>query len=298
LEITKREVEEIDLSIAAKEREIENQEKNHLIELRMYQQRVKHLEYEHENNVIKIKKENVEFQVAETMHFSTEEESIIKSRQQLDHKRREDSNTSAMKVLDEKENNKQAVILQRKQFEDAINNLRARCERRLSELESDLELKFRVDEHELEERKNKHINELIRNHDKAFNEMKTYYNEITKDNLQLIRELQKQVEVKKLQATETKLKIAFYSSENLKLSEPLKEKRLRIAELQLKLKERSKDRMNLSNSKLRLRELDRDSKEVRHHDHITFIALAVANDAWCVLAPDQTNVSAGGVWSR
>jgi hypothetical protein len=41
--------------------------------------------------------------------------------------------------------------------------------------------------HELEERKNLHINELINNHEKAFKELKKYYNEITAENLNLIK---------------------------------------------------------------------------------------------------------------
>lgn len=41
----------------------------------------------------------------------------------------------------------------------------------------------KVDIHEIEERKNLHINDLMRNHEKAFGQMKAYYNDITNDNL-------------------------------------------------------------------------------------------------------------------
>jgi hypothetical protein len=43
--------------------------------------------------------------------------------------------------------------------------------------------------HEIEERKNLHINKLVSNHEKAFQEIKEYYYEITKDNLDLIKSL-------------------------------------------------------------------------------------------------------------
>lgn len=58
-----------------------------------------------------------------------------------------------------------------------------------AQLEDDLELRRKVDMHEMEERKNLHINDLMRNHDKAFRQMKTYYNDITNDNLRLIKSL-------------------------------------------------------------------------------------------------------------
>jgi hypothetical protein len=57
----------------------------------------------------------------------------------------------------------------------------------LSKLKEDLELKLKVEIHELEERKNLHINELMNNHDKAFSDLKTYYNNITQENLNLIK---------------------------------------------------------------------------------------------------------------
>lgn len=53
-------------------------------------------------------------------------------------------------------------------------------------MKEDLELKQRVEIHELEERKNQHINELMTNHATAFAELKKYYNDITRENLNLI----------------------------------------------------------------------------------------------------------------
>jgi len=57
----------------------------------------------------------------------------------------------------------------------------------LAKLKEDLELKLKVEIHELEERKNLHINELMNNHEKAFAELKKYYNDITAENLNLIK---------------------------------------------------------------------------------------------------------------
>lgn len=52
--------------------------------------------------------------------------------------------------------------------------------------------------HEVEERKNAHINELMRKHEKAFADIKSYYNEIAHNNLDLIKSLKGEVaEMKK-----------------------------------------------------------------------------------------------------
>lgn len=228
----------------------------------MYQQKVKHLEYEHSNNIGKIEKKNTELLQQELDRFSSAEKEILLAKEQLKFDRGEMEQTNAASILSIKLTNEKALNRLRSTFEDGIADLTARCEGRLRALERDLELKSRVDEHEVEERKNQHINELIRNHERAFKGMRDYYNEITRGNLQLIKQLQKQVEAMKEEAADNKQKIAFYNVENQKLSEPLAKVRAEISNLQMQLKERSKDKMNLTNSRLRLTELHKEEAEV------------------------------------
>ena len=56
-------------------------------------------------------------------------------------------------------------------------------------LRDDLELKRKTEIHEIEERKNGQINALMKNHEKAFSDIKNYYNDITLNNLALINSL-------------------------------------------------------------------------------------------------------------
>ena len=58
---------------------------------------------------------------------------------------------------------------------------------KLEALKEELELRLKVEVHEIEERKNQHINDVMKNHQEAFKEMKEYYNDITKENLELIK---------------------------------------------------------------------------------------------------------------
>lgn len=51
-------------------------------------------------------------------------------------------------------------------------------------------MRMKVEIHEIEERKNQHINDLMINHETAFREMKGYYNDITRENLDIIKGLQ------------------------------------------------------------------------------------------------------------
>ncbi len=53
----------------------------------------------------------------------------------------------------------------------------------------ELELRRKTEIHEVEERKNQQIQALIKQHEKAFSDIKNYYNDITLNNLALINTL-------------------------------------------------------------------------------------------------------------
>ena len=56
-------------------------------------------------------------------------------------------------------------------------------------MRDELDIRRKTEIHEIEERKNQQINTLMRNHEKAFSDIKNYYNDITLNNLSLINTL-------------------------------------------------------------------------------------------------------------
>jgi len=62
-------------------------------------------------------------------------------------------------------------------------------ERKMRALRDELDLRRKTELHEVEERKNMQVNTLMRNHEKAFSDIKNYYNDITLNNLALINTL-------------------------------------------------------------------------------------------------------------
>ena len=124
---------------------------------------------------------------------------------------------------------------------------------KLTALKRDLELRRKVEVHEIEERKNLHINDLMRNHEAAFGQIKDYYNDITHDNLTLIKKLQNEVkDMKQKRQTNQKL-MADIAQENKQLLEPLKVAVKQVEELRRDLKDYEKDKLSLKNAKARLK---------------------------------------------
>lgn len=89
-------------------------------------------------------------------------------------------------------------------------------------------------------------------HDDAFNEMKKYYNDITKANLQLITQLKTQITDANEKVAANQKLMREIADQNARLKQPLEEATKDLATLQEELKDSEKDRQSLRYAKARL----------------------------------------------
>merc|ERR1719159_1867073 len=154
-------------------------------------------------------------------------------------------------------------------FQHNHKQLMDQYDEQVEELKVDLELRRKVEIHEIEERKNQHINELLFNHQEAFDEIKAYYNDITHDNLQLIKSLKDEITEKKLNEKSNQKRMADLTHENKELSEPLAKKLEEKNELADKLRSYTKDKMALKNLRAHHRQLDERIVEAKQEYRTT-----------------------------
>merc|ERR1712070_595595 len=104
----------------------------------------------------------------------------------------------------------------------------------------------------IEERKNNHIKQLMKAHEKAFGEIKNYYNDITHNNLDLIKSLKEEVaEMKKKEQQDEKMMFEI-AQENKRMSEPLKKALQDVESLRKEKKKYKQDMDFLRNTKAKL----------------------------------------------
>merc|ERR1711920_717451 len=157
----------------------------------------------------------------------------------------------------------------RDQLEKNHQQLQEQYEEQVEQLKIDLELNRKVEIHEIEERKNQHINELLHNHQEAFDEIKLYYNDITHDNLLLIKSLKDDIQEMKEREKKNQKRMALLTQENKDLSEPLARKLEEQRELEEKLKSYTKDKMALKNLKAHYKQLEEHSTEAKQEYRAT-----------------------------
>merc|ERR1711959_116055 len=148
-----------------------------------------------------------------------------------------------------------------KNFDKDEKKLEVDYDNKLEALRDELELRRKVELHELEERKSLHMNTLIENHQNAFAEIKNYYNAITQDNLSLIKSLKEEVvEMKKKDADNEKVMLKI-SQENKNLVEPLHNALNKVEDHRQQLKNYEKDKNSLKQGKARLGQLQHQLRQ-------------------------------------
>jgi len=262
-EITKRQFDEKKAELRNKDREMEDAEERHQIEIKVYKQKVKHLLYEHQNNISELKTESsIALKRAQEEHRDQESE-LRKDKRSLKviNKEQELAHENEHKDLRMKQD--QYITELRENFEREAREIEAKYEKKLRVLRDELELKRKSEIHEIEERKNGQINALMKNHEKAFSDIKNYYNDITLNNLALINSLKEQIEEMKKKDERMEKEMAEIQLQNKRLIEPLQKAREEVDDLRKQLANYQKDKASLSSAKARLRVMDKDMKSLQ-----------------------------------
>jgi mRNA-degrading endonuclease HigB of HigAB toxin-antitoxin module len=204
-------------------RETEQQAENHRVEIKVYQQKVKHLEYE-QATALKTAAGELEAESKGEEELHLKKEALLRrDKLALRARTRHLEEAQAEAARQTRLMQEKSLVKLRQEFRATLDALRAKYEGRLASLREDLTLRHRVEVHEVEERKNLHLNQLLRAHEQAFAEIKAYYNNITRANLELITTLKAQVaEANEKQAANQRLMLEI-AEEKKRLSEPLRQ---------------------------------------------------------------------------
>ncbi|KAL5965592.1 Dynein regulatory complex subunit 4 [Taenia solium] len=193
-ETCRQQVEDARGLLRKKERELEDAEERHQMEMRVYRQKVKHLLFEenarqvdvrHDTTVtLNTKAEETRVEVRELLN----ENYTLKAQMRL----RQLESEEAVKML--KKQHEVEMTALRQDFILQAEELEQRAAKQAAQLREDLETQRVSEIHATEERKNLHIKQLETAHDKAFNNMKSYYNDITLGNVNVIKTLKESIE--------------------------------------------------------------------------------------------------------
>lgn len=261
-EITRRQLENSKASLRNKAREMEDAEERHQVEIKVYKQKVKHLLYENQQNIAEVRGDAAaQLNLQHTNHRENERGLFSTNRAQAKATREAElAHEDNIKELRREHDGKETNL--RQEFERQVREIESKYEKRCKDIREQNELSRRTELHEVVQRKNSQINALMRRHEKAFSDIKNYYNDITLNNLAHINSLKETIIGMKEKEERTEKDMAEVLAANKKLEEPLKKAKEDVEELTKKLANYEKDKACLASTKRRLKQSQTDMKQL------------------------------------
>ncbi|ESL08653.1 T-lymphocyte triggering factor [Trypanosoma rangeli SC58] len=254
--VAKKDVDNVRHALLNADAELEEMTRAHQVEMKVYKQKVRHLLYEHKMRVKLCKEESDRLlREAEERHLKRMSD-IQTQLQQRDRKFEAAAESHEMKIDEQRDSHNYMLAVTKKQkHEKYLARQQAVYEAKLKALQDELELRRRAEIHEIEERKNDHINALIKQHETKFHEMKDYYNQITTNNLEIIQSLKEEIAQMKKNDEHNETLMYDIDRENQNLVAPLEEAQREVAELHQKRKQYEQDKRSLATTRAKLRSL-------------------------------------------
>lgn len=250
--VEKKKLEDKKVELRNKERELQDLEEKHQVEIKIYKQRLKHLLYEHQNEVTH-KKTEAEMALKMAQDDDREAESDIKEdRRTLNITLKDTEFAHEEYIRGLKREQDQKITMLRHEFERRASEHQKAYEARIKKTRETLDRRRKEEIKAIEDRKHVMIDHLMAEHSKAFADIKNYYNDITHNNLDLIKSLKD--EVKDLEADEKKdqSRLREKMTENRKLSAPLKRMREDVIRLKTELEEYKLEKAEMRRVKAQL----------------------------------------------
>ncbi|CAB3233787.1 unnamed protein product [Arctia plantaginis] len=193
-EITRQQLEEAKAELRNKERATEETQEENEALLETEKQKIKHLKYEQQAAAAALRAENLVALKAAKEEHTEQELELLNDKRALRQEIKEHMLAAQDELRRAKLVHAEELSKARAVFEEKARQIEDKAERKLNETKVELTVKHRTEMAEVEERKNKQLSELISHHERAFADLKNYYNDITLNNLGLISSLRTQME--------------------------------------------------------------------------------------------------------
>jgi len=220
--VERKTLQEKQADLRNKQREYQDLEERQQIELKMFQQRLKHLRYHQQDEVVELKTDaELALKLQEDHHRITEAE-IKKDKRALkvEMKEAEVAQEDFIRMLKMEQDHN--ILELRQEFDRKARDMQQKYELRMKTIRDDMEKQRKSQIQKIEEAKNAQIQRVMAKNQKDFFEIKNYYSEITNSNLDLIRRLKEEHSEIKRRENEDAKKMVDLVQRNNQLKEPLK----------------------------------------------------------------------------
>ena len=251
-EVTRGKLQHIKLEVEQAERNIEEAHDNHSLELSVYDDRYKRIQYDHANRMKEVNEEgNQAIQASKELHANRLQDLRDSTREVV-------LETQEMQVLHTEEiqeaKKRYARQLQeeRCRLDEELVEFDRKCQNHHVEMIQDAEAQRKADIRRVEDRGNGRLEQLEKQHRDRLEETRVYFEGIVDENKAVIRSLRDEVNRLEDCADRCNRKMAELTEENERLAQPLAQTLEQMRVLAAQSKDYEKDGEVLMNTKGRI----------------------------------------------
>ena len=267
LNLLEEEGRDIDMELFSASQKIQISEEKHQRELKVYEHRMLSLTAEAKERVKGIDNKNASNLKRTEEIFNARDTTLVKDRQEVIVNSKAKINAHEQEVLSLRGIYEKNLVKLRENFEAQLGQLKTQLEEREKAAIDEADLRLRIETHQLEESKNEHIAQLTAQHEEAFEGIKQYYRDITKDNTEMVKKIQDEIISMRHKEKESLAINYQLSVENKNLTEPLLELQSKRDKLIGQLKVHTKNVANLKNLRQRSNNLEAKVKDTKKRIH-------------------------------
>eukprot|EP00921_Rhytidocystis_pertsovi_P013708 GHVQ01022264.1.p1 GENE.GHVQ01022264.1~~GHVQ01022264.1.p1 ORF type:complete len:467 (-),score=84.18 GHVQ01022264.1:1436-2836(-) len=274
--IQRQKLQDLKAKLRNKERDFEDIEEKQHIELKLYKQRLKHLRYHQQDELVNFKSQaEIALKLQEDDH-RTQDQQLQNDQRTLKVQTREIAYAHDAFVTMLKLRQGQVKVELRQQFERDGKDLQQLYKLKMHNLREKMEAQRKANIAKIEEAKNQHVAKVQRQNLNSFQSIKHYYGGITSSNLDIIKRLKEEHEELKQAETKDSKVMTDLVAKNRALSDPLKKAHQDVDRLTGELQVYEQDKKKLLHAKEHIREEEAQFSTVQMQSEILTQQLAKA----------------------
>jgi len=279
-EVTKDTLHRLNLEIEQARRNIEQAREDHGLELSVYDDRLKRIQYDHGNSMKDVAEEGVNAVQASKEHHANRLQDLEDAKREVLVETREMQVLQTEEIHEVKKRHVQQLQEERVRSDEELVNFERKCRDHHVETMEDAELQRKADSRRAEDRGNGRLAQLEAQHRSRLEETTAYFEGIVTANKAVIRSLRDEIDRLEDCADRSNTRIAELTEENERLAEPLAQTMEQMRALAAQSKDYEKDAKVLMNTKGRIALTKRRIKDVhkeyeelqKRHDEAAFAA--------------------------
>jgi growth arrest-specific protein 8 len=250
--VEKKKLEDKRVELRNKDRELQDLEEKHQVEIKIYKRRLKHLLFEHQNELTR-KKTEAEEALKMAQDDDRETENDLKEDRRLLNSNLKETEFSHEEYLRSMKREQDAkVTFLRHEFERKANEVQKMFDARIKQTRELLDKKRKEEIRAIEEKKTAMIAILMEEHKKTFADIKNYYSDITHNNLDFIKNLKENLKVAEQDEKKDLAKLHEKKIANQEIAAPLKKMQDDVERLKLQKQEYDHEKEQMTKIKTQL----------------------------------------------